>query len=134
MSDEFERSLEVWTFVFTVAFVTELLMKLFANGWDQFWAVRRSSSQAESSSTHTSTPSASLSHKPSLFLHTQQEGWNVFDTCIVTVSVFDTAATMFGRASDSGDDSVNLAYLRILRMLRVLRMMRFMRYAPRTSF
>ena len=27
-----------------------------------------------------------------------------------------------------GDDSVNLAYLRILRMLRVLRMMRFMRY------
>ena len=108
MSDEFERSLEVWTFVFTVAFVTELLMKLFANGWDQFWAVRRSSSRQKAAAhTHTSTPSASLSHKPSLFT-TQQEGWNVFDTCIVTVSVFDTAATMFGRGP-SGDDSVNLA-------------------------
>ena len=131
MSDEFERSLEVWTFVFTVAFVTELLMKLFANGWDQFWAVRRSSSRQKAAAhTQAHLQPASLTSHP----YSQQEGWNVFDTCIVTVSVFDTAATMFGRASDSGDDSVNLAYLRILRMLRVLRMMRFMRYAPRTSF
>ena len=71
MSDEFERSLEVWTFVFTVAFVTELLMKLFANGWDQFWAVRRSSSRQKAAAhTHKHTFSQPLSQALPLPSHT----------------------------------------------------------------
>jgi len=53
------------------------------------------------------------------------QGWNIFDTTLLLVSVADLLLTEFVKANE--DANFNVMYFRVLRMVRVLRMLRIMK-------